>query len=376
MPEQPLQPRDEILRNRLRSYKPAPPVRHVFDSGIRMASRRPIIAASLSAPPQPKARPTESFRPTSLVTEFVTPHHLQRSQVLKRSIQSRPAAMTTLMAQDVTKKQVHTVRQPNSVPAKPRQSRSEVLRRQAVPAPKKMAAKQVHKKTKRKLPRSKAQVAMTSMALFIFLLGVGVSYSTWRTNSSVKSQVSALAQQTSKSSDDGTISGDQVPDETPPKGDINKYQVASDMPRFILIPKLSVKSRVLRLGVTASNELKTPASIYDSGWYDGSAKPGEAGAVLIDGHINGATQPGVFFGLKKLVPGDTITIERGDGKKLNYKVVKSQSYPKDQVDMSSALTPVVPGTKGLNIITCDGKPVPGKAFTYDRRLIIYAEQVN
>ncbi len=365
-----------MLRNRLRSFKPTPPVRHVFDGNIRMAPRRPIVAASMSQPP--KVKTVKSSKPSSFVSEFVTPHHLQRSQVLRRSIQPKPSSLTTQPApQDVTKRQPHATRQVKAVPTQPRPSRSAVLKRQVVPAPAKMVFSSPSKKAKKsKLPRNKSQIVMTSMALLIFLTGLWVSFSTWRTNHNVKSQVSALAQRANNTSNDGTISGDQVPDETPPKGDINNYRVAADMPRFITIPKLSVKSRVLRLGVTDNNELKTPASIYDSGWYDGSSKPGEAGAVLIDGHINGATKPGVFFGLKKLVPGDMITIERGDGKKLDYKVVKSQSYQKDEVDMSSALTPIVPGTKGLNIITCDGKPIPGKAFTYDRRLIVYAEQVN
>jgi sortase (surface protein transpeptidase) len=71
--------------------------------------------------------------------------------------------------------------------------------------------------------------------------------------------------------------------------------------------------------------------------------------------------------------GDVITIEKGDGKKLNYRVTHTEEVPLDQVDMKKLLLPYGSATNGLNLITCSGSYVKASA-TYDHRTIVYAEQ--
>jgi LPXTG-site transpeptidase (sortase) family protein len=144
------------------------------------------------------------------------------------------------------------------------------------------------------------------------------------------------------------------------------------MPRILRIGKIGVEAKVLSLSIGANNQLRAPASIFDAGWYNGSALPGESGAVLIDGHVHGPTKPGVFVGLKKLKTGDAITLERGDGKVFTYRVAKMQSYAKDAVDMGAAFSSAEPGKPGLNIITCDG--AYDDAGHYENRLVVFAVQ--
>ena len=93
--------------------------------------------------------------------------------------------------------------------------------------------------------------------------------------------------------------------------------------------------------------------------------------MLIDGHVSSWTTDGVFYGIKKLKAGDIIKIERGDGKMFTYNVVKSQVFPSGNVNMTSAMTPVVPGQPGLNLITCTGDVIPGTS-TFNERIIVYA----
>ena len=95
--------------------------------------------------------------------------------------------------------------------------------------------------------------------------------------------------------------------------------------------------------------------------------------MVIDGHVANWATKSVFHDLKQLSPEDTITIERGDGKKIDYKVVKTQSYKASDVDMQSALKPVNGAKSGLNLITCDGKVINANEF--EKRLIVYAEQL-
>ncbi len=163
-----------------------------------------------------------------------------------------------------------------------------------------------------------------------------------------------------------------IPSEDKP--DVNAYRTAANLPRVISIPKLDVTARVLRLGVNSQGALAAPASIYDTGWYEASSKPGEPGAMLIDGHVHGPNKPGVFSELKNLKAGDEITVERGDGKVLSYKVVKTKTYPADSMDMmGAALTPVTPGKPGLNLITCTGE-IDKSNNHYKDRLVVFAEQ--
>lgn len=218
--------------------------------------------------------------------------------------------------------------------------------------------------------------ALVGMAVFIFLFGVGVSVHSLLTNKHVTEQVQALSSESSQDQSEGT-SGDQKPDEAHvDAGAVASYKVAPELPRKITIPKLNVSARVKPLGVNKNNQLLAPANIYDAGWYNASAKPGvDAGAVLVDGHVHGPTKPGVFYSLKKLIPGDMIEIERGDGRVVKYRVEKTQKVSADQVDMGSLMTSVKPGIQGLNLITCGGK-VDAKTGHYEDRDMVFAVQVE
>jgi LPXTG-site transpeptidase (sortase) family protein len=205
------------------------------------------------------------------------------------------------------------------------------------------------------------QTMLVIAGVVVFVFGMTVSIMGIKTNKQVAAQPSAAQHARGENSDEN-------PDEKDP-GAVGSYKVAPDMPRRINIPNIKVNARILALGVKSDNQLKAPTNIYDAGWYQKSAKPGENGAMLIDGHVHGPTKPGVFYNLKKLVAGDRVTVERGDGQVFNYTVVKSQSYPKDAVDMAAAITPAIAGKQGLNIITCNGSL---SGTSYEERLVVFA----
>ena len=241
-------------------------------------------------------------------------------------------------------------------PALPRRQSSKVLIRQIVhkqePIP-------VKKKKLNIMP-----VAMVSMAVTIFIFGLFVAVSGWRTNEAVQAQVSQITDKAEQDDSDLPTEGD------PPE--LSSYSVAAELPRLLKISSIEVEARVMRLGVDKNNQLKSPSNIYDTGWYEGSSKPGEAGTVLIDGHVHGPTKPGVFMNLKKLVKGDKIEVERGDGKIITYRVVKTEIYKADQVDMAAALTSAENGKNGLNLITCHGKVDSNN--NYSERLVVFTVQ--
>lgn len=220
--------------------------------------------------------------------------------------------------------------------------------------------------TKPKFKSKSLHHSLITAAFLVFSLGVAASIMTFKTNSDVVSEVKAASLGRNDIQEEDTPSESDLP-----KGSVNSYKVAPDLPRKISIPKLSVEGRVLALGVKDNNELKAPSNIYDTGWYLSSAKLGEIGATLIDGHASGPTKPGVFHNLKKLVKGDTIKVDRGDGKVFTYLVSKTQVYNQNSVDMAAALVSAEAGKSGLNLITCTGK-YNKQTKRYDDRLIVFA----
>jgi len=69
-----------------------------------------------------------------------------------------------------------------------------------------------------------------------------------------------------------------------------------------------------------------------------------------------------------------LSIERGDGTVLNYKVVQTQVYHADDVDMAAALTSVDPAKPGLNLMTCSGKVKAGTNEFQDR-IVVFTVQI-
>ncbi|HSW99110.1 MAG TPA: class F sortase [Candidatus Saccharimonadales bacterium] len=248
---------------------------------------------------------------------------------------------------------------------KARTARSEVLRRDLVAQP--AAAR------KRRRKGGLQTKLLTVAAVGLCLLAVGVGLSGLHTNHTVEAQVSHITKQVDQAAASGAPAPADVPSENKPANTLANYRVAADLPREIKIAKLGVDARVVRLGVLANNALATPSNIFDTGWYDGSAKPGEASAMLIDGHVSGPTQNGVFYGIKNLVKGDKITVQRGDGQVFTYDVTGSKVYDAGDVDMAAALTPAVAGKAGLNLITCTGKLDSSKTH-FQQRVLVFAAQ--
>jgi sortase (surface protein transpeptidase) len=263
--------------------------------------------------------------------------------------------------------------QPFAQPAQTKQQRSHVLKRQLVnlsPASSFSQARRL-----RLSHYSGLQIGLLSMAIFVFMFGVVVTLQTLQTNHSAAAQVSALSKQVDKQTATGNNQNSAVPSTTKPSVQaVSQYVVAPDLARYLKIPKLGVNARVMQVGVTKTGALGTPSNVYDTAWYTGSAKPGQPGATLIDGHVSSWTTRGVFYGIKTLIDGDMIQIVRGDGAILNYQVVKTQVYGASSVDMQAAVTPITPGKSGLNLITCTGQVEKGTS-EFNERVIVFAQQV-
>lgn len=206
-----------------------------------------------------------------------------------------------------------------------------------------------------------------AMAGMLLVAGGYVAFSSIRTNDHVKAQVQQL-QSAAENSDDA---GDTPTAEKPSAAAVSNYTVAPLMARYLDVPKLSIHARVRPLGIKNDNTLKAPSNGYDVGWYDASSRPGENGAMLIDGHSNVLGTRAVFANLGKLATGDILKVTRGDGVVVVYKVRTVQTVDDDKVDMSSLLVSADTAKPGLNLITCAGDVIPG-TLHLDKRTLVRA----
>lgn len=209
---------------------------------------------------------------------------------------------------------------------------------------------------------------MTAMAIAVFGFGMFVSVQGWLLNRQVGQSLPVV----NAESADAQVA---VPEETKPDDNtLAQYQVAPDMPRYLSIESQGVKSRVLRMGLTGAGAVDTPNNVHDTGWYEGSAKPGEGGVSLIVGHVSGISSPGVFGKLSQLRSGDVVSIERGDGKVLKYRVTGSESFAADNVDMAKVLSHTTDGKEALNLVTCHGS-YNAASHEYNERIVVYTTRI-
>ena len=203
------------------------------------------------------------------------------------------------------------------------------------------------------------------------LLGF-IAYDFWMVNQKTTAILKAPGVVASKDDSQKAGEGSEVTPVT--KDELSGYRVAADAPRVLTIDALSISARIRPMSLNSDNSIQAPKNINDSGWYTGSVKPGEAGAMFIDGHASGATRQGLFGYLDTLKNGDTLSVEKGNGKKLKYKVVHVAVVPLDAVDMSKILAPYPGVSNGLNLMSCTGAWVDD-AETLDHRVVVYTEQI-
>lgn len=280
--------------------------------------------------------------------------------ILPAPLHSRTPKTTPVQASEQTQ---HTMARPESKPSKTAYAVS-ADEASAQKETKKLSS--AHKKRHRRLA-----LAFYGLAIVTVLGGGFLAYQAYSANRAVEKQVETLTQQEASSG-----SSSSLPSDTKPKDPnyVQNYKVGPLVPRLLTIKKLGMTSRVMPVGTDKEGRMDVPKTAYDVGWYTASARPGEMGAMVIDGHVQGVGGPAVFTKLHTLVAGDTIQVERGDGKKIDYKVVSVETVPANTVDMAKLLVSSNTAAPGLNLITCGGTYSAEKG-TFTDRTVVYTLQM-
>ena len=125
------------------------------------------------------------------------------------------------------------------------------------------------------------------------------------------------------------------------------------VPVALGIPAIGLSvSGLVPLGLTATGELAAPAEYSQVGWFTGAPVPGSPGAGVIAAHVDSVAGPAPFFRLRRLSPGDAVTVRRSDGRVVTFVVDSVQRYPKTRFPTETVYGPA-PGV-ALRLITCGG----------------------
>lgn len=241
-----------------------------------------------------------------------------------------------------------------------------------------VAQQQVKTKTsvRTRLRKSIPRVALIGLAVIVLGATGYVGFDTWHTNNQAKTQLGQSAGALAAAGVDDTArqNAEGTDEKKLPSNALKNYMVAPSLPRAIYIDKLHVAARTLPMNVNPNGSIQAPLGIYDAGWYTGSVKPGEIGAMFIDAHASGPTQEGLFGKLHQLAIGDTLQVEKGDGTRLTYRVVHTETVDKDAVDMHAMLLPYGNASRALNMMTCAGT-WEESSKTLSQRVLVYTEQI-
>lgn len=160
---------------------------------------------------------------------------------------------------------------------------------------------------------------------------------------------------------------------TPPAEEVEAATSTVVVPERIRIPSIGVSAAVEAVGKKADGAMATPKRFSDVAWYSLGSRPGALGNAVFAGHVNNAISlAGVFAELHTLGVGSSIIIEGTHGERLQYKVVRTETFPADTAPAEEIFKTT--GPSQIVLITCDGE-WDSLAHSYDKRLVLFAKLV-
>ncbi|NEC65991.1 class F sortase [Streptomyces sp. SID9727] len=120
------------------------------------------------------------------------------------------------------------------------------------------------------------------------------------------------------------------------------------------MPSLGVDSDVMRLGLNPDRTVEVPPADQGmtTGWYTGSAVPGEPGAAVLIGHNDTRFGRAVFHDLKKIAKGAEIVVRDARGTDVRFEVTARETVRKNAFPTARVYGRTT--ERALRLITCDG----------------------
>lgn len=146
--------------------------------------------------------------------------------------------------------------------------------------------------------------------------------------------------------------------------------LGASRPTRLTIPAIGVDTAgLIDLGLRADHTMEVPADAETVGWYTNSPTPGENGPALLAAHVDWQGRLGVFHDLRKLEPGDQVTVQRADGSAASFTVQRVEQHPKDRFPTQAVFGHVE--SPELRLVTCGGQ-FDRQAGSYRDNIVVYA----
>ncbi|MFJ7624923.1 class F sortase [Streptomyces sp. NPDC097595] len=128
----------------------------------------------------------------------------------------------------------------------------------------------------------------------------------------------------------------------------------AEPPAHVSIPSLGVDSDIMRLGLNPDRSVEVPPADkgMTTGWYTGSAVPGQPGAAVLIGHNDTRFGRAVFHDLKKIAKGAEIVVRDARGKDVRFEVTALETVSKHAFPTARVYGRTT--DRALRLITCDG----------------------
>lgn len=147
--------------------------------------------------------------------------------------------------------------------------------------------------------------------------------------------------------------------------------VETRKPVRVVIGAIGVDAVTIPAGIDPRNgQMEVPSNVTEIAWYRFGPSPGEPGSAVLAAHVDLSSQgPGVFFNLRKLQPGDRITVEYDDGSVRAFVVEARTVYEKDDLPIDAIFSRS--GSPVLTLVTCGGG-FNSTQQSYDSNVVVYA----
>ena len=155
------------------------------------------------------------------------------------------------------------------------------------------------------------------------------------------------------------------------------------LPVRVDIPGIYIDAPVITLGLGAEAIPDVPERPDQIAWYNFSATPGQNNNAVFSGHVDWQTPrgdpiPGVFYRLRELHVGDTITVVLENDEVLEYQVTGNVATSYDDPNVVRSMEPTIRDV--LTLITCGGSweydPAKDNGGNYSHRVVVRAERVQ
>jgi hypothetical protein len=123
-------------------------------------------------------------------------------------------------------------------------------------------------------------------------------------------------------------------------------------PTRLRVGSIQLDTALTTVGLNPDKTLEVPADYRTAGWYRLGASPGEPGPAVVVGHLDHVGGTAVFWRLRELLPGQTIAVDRADGKTATFVIEKVQQFPQNAFPAEAVYGKTEQPT--LRLITCGG----------------------